>query len=373
MKKFDTLIIGGGVIGLTIARALARRGRQRVAIVEKNSFGHEASWAAGGILAPQIEADADDDFFRLACDSRDLYPQFAAELREETGIETGFDQTGTIYAAFSESDETEFRNRFQWQQKKGLAVEWLTATALRALEPEISTKVRCGLRFPHDYQIDNRQLVRALSIANERLGVRFIENSEATRLEINNRQVTRVTTTDGSISAGAVVLAAGAWTSSIDASAELPAIKIRPVRGQMLSFQPPAGFARQVIYSSRGYLIPRRDGRLIAGSTTEDVGFDKRITDEGIEAIKSMAFEIAPALASCPVNDSWAGFRPKAADGLPVLGTTTAASNLFYATGHYRNGILLAPITGKLLAEMIEAGIVPESLKNFSPDRFQRL
>lgn len=370
MESVNTLIIGGGVIGLTIARELAKRGFRDVAVIDKQQFGREASWAAGGILAPQIEADQDDDFFRLACASRDLYPDFAAALRDETGIETGFDQTGTIYAALSEHDEAEFRARFAWQQAKRLSIEWLTGADVRAIEPKLSAQVRCALRFPNDYQIDNRQLVRALRVANENLGVRLIENCEARQLEIVNRQVTSVTTCAGSISAGAVVLAAGAWNSLIDVPAKLPQIEIKPVRGQMLTFQTAAGFARQVIFSARGYLIPRGDGRLIAGSTTEDVGFEKQLTEDGVAAIRSMAFEIAPELKEFPIVDSWAGFRPKSLDGLPVLGAPSTVKNLYYATGHYRNGILLAPITGKLLAEAIAGGAVSQLLTTFSPNRF---
>ena len=366
----DILIIGGGVIGLATARALARRGVKNIIVTERNEFGREASWAAGGILAPQIETDQDNDFFRIACASRDMYRDFAANLEAESGIDVQLDRAGTLYVAFSEGEETELRTQFAWQQGQGLAVEWLDNATARNLEPCLSKHVWCALRFPNDFQVENRLLVEALLIANERLGVRLHTNCEVTALKIENNRVAGVETSQGIISADSIVLAAGAWSSSLNCAVTLPQLKVEPVRGQMLCFKPQQQLARQVIYSSRGYLVPRRDGRLLAGSTTESAGFEKRVTSDGVNSIKSMAVEIAPALESLTVVDSWAGFRPRAKDGLPVLGPTKHVAGLFYATGHYRNGILLAPITGELIAEAILSGATPSLLSPFSPDRF---
>lgn len=366
----EVLIIGGGVIGLTIARALARRGVPNITVTEKNEFGREASWAAGGILAPQVETDKDDNFFRLACASRDLYQDFARSLQAETGIDVQLDPTGTLYVAFTADEEAELRRRFTWQQSRGLAVEWLDGSVARRLEPCLSKDVRCALRFPNDFQVENRRLVEALLIANERLGVRLCKNCETTALKIEDDRAVGVETLQGDISASAIVLAAGAWSASIDCPTTLPRIDVKPVRGQMLCFDPPQQLARHVIYSAHGYLIPRSDGRLLAGSTTEEVGFEKRVTDEGVNSIKSMAVEIAPALGPLALVDAWAGFRPRAKDGLPVLGPTKQLAGLFYATGHYRNGILLAPITGELIAEAILSRASRPLLSPFSPDRF---
>jgi glycine oxidase len=367
----NVVIIGAGVIGLTVARALAQRGVREVMLIERGRPGAEASWAAGGILAPQVEVDHQDDFFQLACASRDLYPEFAASLKEETGIDVELDTTGTLCLGFTEKDEAELRRRYEWQQSEGLEVEWLTGDEARRLEPCVSANVRCALRFPKDFQVENRRLVDALVRTNEELGTYLVTGSSVSSLRIEHERVRGVEISSGFVDAPIVVIAAGAWASLIkSAEAKLPAIGVEPVRGQMLCFAAHPQIARHVIYSSSGYLVPRRDRRVLAGSTAEHVGFDKRTTDEGVAAIKAMALEIAPSMAALPVVDSWAGFRPRALDGLPVLGPCAGIGGLFYATGHYRNGILLAPITGKVCANAIVDGIMPDSVKAFSPDRF---
>jgi glycine oxidase len=369
----DVVIIGGGVIGLTIARALAQRGVREVLLIERGSLGAEASWAAGGILAPQVEVDHQDDFFGLACASRDLYPEFAEALKEETGVDVELERSGTLSLGFTAADEAELRHRFEWQSREGLDVDWLSADEARKVEPAINPQVRCALHFPKDIQVDNRRLISALVRANEELGTQLITGLQVRAVWIKDRKTLGVETSQGFVSAPLVVVAAGAWASLISSSgANLPTIGVEPVRGQMLCFSAHPPIVRHVIYSSRGYLVPRRDGRVLAGSTAEHVGFDKRVTEEGLAAIKSMAIEIAPGVAGLPVISSWAGFRPRALDGLPVLGPTTQFEGLVYATGHYRNGILLAPVTGQVIADAIVDGVWPESLKAFSPDRFRR-
>jgi glycine oxidase len=365
----DVVIVGGGVIGLSIARALALRGVSDVMLIERGQPGAEASWAAGGILAPQVEADRPDDFFRLAAAGRDLYPAFAESLKQETGVDVELDLTGTLCLGFTDIDEAEVRSRFDWQSSEGLSVEWLTGDEARRIEPCISQQVRCALCLPNDYQVENRRLIQALLKANERFGVRVVQDCHVSKLLIENEKVRGVETSDGLVAAAVVVLAAGAWSSQISSS-DMALLQIEPVRGQMLCYETRPRIARHVIYSSRGYLVPRRDERLLAGSTTEWVGFEKQVTDEGVRTIKSMAIEIAPALAQLTPVDSWAGFRPRATDDLPVIGPCTETAGLFYATGHYRNGILLAPITAQLIAAAIVGGAMPAGLEAFSPNRF---
>jgi glycine oxidase len=373
-ERADVIIIGAGVIGLTIARALRQRGVREVMLIERGRPGAEASWAAGGILAPQVDADHSDDLFRLACASRDLYPAFAAALNEETGIDVELDRSGTLCLGFTPRDEGELRRRYEWQASEGLQVEWLSGHEARRLEPCLSRNVACALRLPNDFQVENRHLVRALVSANERLGVRLVTDCAVSALMIEDEKVRGVETSSGFVAAPIVVVAAGAWSSLIDSPGlSLPSIQVEPVRGQMLCFEARPQITRHVIYTSRGYLVPRRDGRLLAGSTVEHVGFDKQVTDDGIKAIRAMALEIAGAIAGLTLVDSWAGFRPRAKDELPVLGPREEAAGLFYATGHYRNGILLAPITGEVIAGAIVRDVVPADLSAFSPNRFRRI
>lgn len=368
-RTADVIIIGGGIIGLSITRELARRGVRDVTLIERGELGQEASWAAGGILAPQVEADKANEFFQLACASRDRYSAFAEALSAETGIDVELDKTGALYLGFNSDDEREMRRRYEWQTRAGLELEWLMADEVPRLEPNISLELHCALLFPKDYQVDNRRLVKALIAANEKLGVKLVRNCEVRSLQIEKKRVIGVETSEGFIAAPVIVAAAGAWTSQLMPEQASSDLRIEPVRGQMVCFEAPH-LVRHVIYGSRGYLVPRRDGRLLAGSTSEHVGFDKRVTDDGVKSIMSMASQIAPALREFPVIDSWAGFRPHAADHLPVLGPDAEFENFFYATGHFRNGILLAPITAKLIADAIVNGVRPSLLERFSPNRF---
>jgi glycine oxidase len=393
-ERADVAVVGGGVIGLAVARELARRGAE-VVLIERGETGAESSWAAAGMLAPQVEADCADEFFKLAAAGRDAYPAFARELEEESGVCIELDRTGTLYLAFDEEDEEDCERRFRWQQRAGLPVERLTANEVRALEPQVSARVRSALRFPLDGQVENRRLTSALVKACARRGVRVVTQTQASAIKVEDGRATGVETSRGRMGASSVVVACGAWSSllRLDTSAapgnkgdkgdkgdkdDAPARpRLEPVRGQMLCFAPAAPssrpLVRHVVYSPRGYLVPRRDGRLLAGTTTERAGFDKSVTEAGREAIRFHAREIAPAVQGLTLSDAWAGLRPHGADDWPVLGAPADVPNLFYATAHYRNGILLAPLTGALVAEMITGrGATPPLLEAFTPERFRR-
>ena len=378
LDNSEVVIIGGGVIGLSIARALALYGANDICLLEKGSIGTESSFAAAGMLAPQVEADSDDEFFRLACESRDLYPRFAAALLEETDIDVELDTTGTLYVALSDSDEQECEHRYNWQNSAGLQVDRLSAAEVRQLEPCINPSVRSALLFPNDVQVENRRLLSALVQSVKNFGIRMVTGVHADELVVEQNRVVGVKTSNGVISCSRIVLAAGCWTSQIrivrnntdTLAAHIP--RIDPVRGQMVCLDARPQLSRHVIYSPRGYIVPRRDGRLLAGSTSEHVGFAKRPTAGGVQSILDHVMQISPAISSLPISDSWAGLRPKAADGLPVLGPCGEIDGLFYATGHYRNGILLAPITGELIARAIVNGEISQALASFSPNRFDR-
>jgi glycine oxidase len=374
VETADILIVGGGVIGLALARALARASAGRIVLVERATLGMEASHAAGGMLAAQAECDRADPFLELACRSRDLYPELAEALLEETGINIELERTGTLYLCFTERDEREALERYRWQTSAGLAVERLTGDEARRLEPSLSNEALMALRFPLDWQVENRRLVASLAASAEKLGVYLLTGTSVESLLLERGRINGVSTTRGRIYAPVVVAASGAWASSLlNASAGQHAIQIEPVRGQMLCFEARPPLMRHVIYSPRGYLVPRADGRILAGSTTEHAGFCKQVTASGTHTILTNALEIAPALGELSLVDAWSGLRPRAADDLPVLGACTQTAGLFYALGHYRNGILLAPITAELLALEITGGTRSPLVKAFTPERFQHI
>ena len=364
-RGHEVVIVGGGAIGLSIARALALRGIKDICLIERSSLGTESSFAAAGMLAPQAEADSRDDLFDLLIRSRDLYPNFASALRDETGIDIELDTTGTLYLGITEHDDDEIQKRYEWQRLAGLPVEKLTPEDARLLEPCIATDIVCALRFPGDIQVENRRLLSALANSVAQLDVRIVNGVSVESIESKSGRITGVQTSQGLVQCSTLILAAGAWTTFVDSS-----VKVEPVRGQMVCLTAKPQLTRHVIYTPRGYVVPRHDGRLLAGSTSERAGFAKDVTVGGVTTILKNAQEISPAISALPIAGTWAGLRPRAADGLPLLGPCGEIAGLIHATGHYRNGILLTPITAELIAKTVIDGVAPGELSAFSPDRF---
>ena len=367
----EVLIIGGGVIGLSIARELHKSGVRDITLIEKGRCGEESSWAAGGMLGPQAEADEGGIFMDVCSASRDLYPELAAELFEETGVDIELERTGTLSLGFTDNDVRELKVRYDWQKEAGLTVERLSANETRRAEPFVSPDVRESLFFPADWQVDNRKLLAALLRYADLNDIRIIENSSVERLIVDGSRVTGAETNDDTVNAATTILATGAWTSLIKLGlADIP-FAVKPVRGQMIVFQTAKRVFNHVIYSRRGYLVPRLDGRILAGSTSEDVGFEKAVTESAARGLKEMASEISPNLTAMNITDHWSGLRPFAADGMPVIGNIDGIDNMFIATAHYRNGILLAPWTAKLTAGAVVENERSAYLKIFGPGRFR--
>lgn len=348
-----TLVIGGGVIGLAIARELKRRGEDDIEVIDKGPVGREASWAAAGILAPQVEADEDGDFFRLCYESNAMYRQFADELLHETDIDVELDQSGTLYVGFDDNDEADFDERYRWQTAAGLKVEKLDRSQMRSVENDLSDGASSGLFFPDEGQVENRKLVDALAAFARSNGIDIREGVEVVSVSTEHGRVNGVETTDGRLSAEKVVIATGAWASHIKLGEVALPVKVKPMRGQMICYKPTDVTFRHVVYSRSGYLVPRVDGRLLAGATVEDVGFDTSTTESGRRALEKVAVEIATRLSDSAVIDHWTGLRPFAEGGRPLIGPVKGADGLFAAVGHFRNGILLTPITAKMIADSI--------------------
>jgi len=371
-EKADVIVIGAGVIGCAVAWRLGQAG-MRVVVVERGRVGAEASHAAGGMLAPLAEAERRDDFFNLAVAGLAIYADFARELKASSGIDVEYRDEGTLYLALTDEDEEELERRRRWQCETGLNVNRMSAAQALRLEPMLSRTLRFALEFPGDHQVDNRRLMTALQTAARNAGARFLTHTEARELLTESvagrRRIVGVATSRGEIRAGAVVTAAGSWSSLLRCD-EARRFEVEPVRGQMVAIEMPAPAARHVIYSRRGYLVPRLSGYLIAGSTTERVGYDKRVTAGGVASIIKSAIELMPCVADQAVIETWAGLRPRAPDDLPILGADPRIEGLIYATGHYRNGILLAPITALAISELIIKGESRVNLAPFSVDRF---
>lgn len=359
----DILIIGGGVIGLSIARELHRRGVGNITVLEKNRCGEEASWAAAGMLSPQVEADANDAFLEFCCKSRDMYPQFAEELLGETGIDIELDRTGTLSVAFQDEEAIALTRRFEFQKAAGLAVEQLEPTDIARLEPHLSGSVTAALFFPNDWQVENRKLVAALRKYAEQNDIEIREDVEVNSLITDGTRVIGV----NDLRAGVTILATGAWTSFIKIGMNEMPLAVEPIRGQIVCYKPAEKPIKHVVWGPSGYLVPRRDGRILAGSTSERVGFEKSVTGAAKNALTAMAEELVPNLSATDIAEHWSGLRPHASDDLPVIGTIDGLDGLVIATAHYRNGILLAPATANAVGDALTT---VDSLKEFSPNRF---
>lgn len=369
-QSSNVLIIGGGIIGLSLARELRKKGVSRITILERSEIGRESSYAAAGMLAPNAETDCADKFAEFCTESLRLYPNYAAELLDETGVDIELDRSGTLYLAFTENDAAEIRHRYQWQKRAGLTLEHLTAQETRRAEPFVSPDVRESLFFPNDWQVENRKALRALRKYAEINQINIVENAEITGLLNENDKIIGAATATEKFFAEKAVLTTGAWTSLIKTQGfALPTVK--PMRGQMIVFQTAKRLFHKVIYTPRGYIVPRADGRILVGATVEDVGFDKSVTESGTETLLDAALEISPSLANLEIAEKWAGLRPFAADGLPIIGDFAEAENLFVAAAHYRNGILLAPLTAKILAEKIAENRDSGYFGFFNPRRFK--
>jgi glycine oxidase len=319
------------------------------------------------------EADREDEFFNLTAASLATYADFARELKASSGVDVEYRDEGTLCLALTQNDEEELERRWQWLHEAGLNVRRLNAGSALKLEPLLNQALRFALKFPGDHQVDNRRLMTALHGAARNAGIEFLTHTEARELLTENvagrSRVSGVVTARGEIHARTVVIAAGSWSSLLRCD-EAQRFEVEPARGQMAALEMPAPAARHVIYSRRGYLVPRLGGYLIAGSTTERAGYDKRVTAGGMASVINNAIEIMPCVADQAVIETWAGLRPRAPDDLPILGPDPRVEGLIYATGHYRNGILLAPITARAIGELVVKGESSVDLAPFSVARF---
>jgi glycine oxidase len=372
VKTHDVVIVGGGIIGGAVALELARQGL-RVVVLDRQEPMHEASWAAAGMLSPAPDCPAAIPQVPLGRASLALYPQFVEAVEDASGMRTGFRAGGAIEAIFHGDAERELSTLVALHHGLGLACEPLPLDEAQKMEPALGRDARAAAFLPDECSIEPRALTAAVLAAAASAGVAIRPGTEVVSLALDGKKCTGVKTSIGeTISAGQVVLAAGCWSSQIEGAA--PHAPTLPVRGQMAALRNCGAPLRHVLRSAGGYLVPRGTGSpqtVVVGSTLENAGYEKRVTSGGMEKILAAANELAPALAQAEIMETWSGLRPGTPDQLPILGPAEI-DGLVYATGHYRNGILLAPITAKIVGEWVSDGRTSADWEAFRPLRFAR-
>jgi glycine oxidase len=370
MKRFDAAIAGGGLIGGSIALELARAGL-RVGVFDRQEPGLEASWAGAGILSAAPENPGMIPAVPLCKASLALYPEFVAMVEETSGQRAGFRPKGTIEALFSRDARAELSTLIALHHGLGLKAEPLRAEDARELEPALSEEMEAGVLRPDEAAVDNRALTRAVLEAARRSGAEIFSNcgvESIWRDRDKHHRCAGLVLQNEKVEAAWTIIAAGCFSAGLEGvEAYAP---VRPAKGQMVALRAEELKIERVLWSEKTYLVPRNDGRILAGATVEYVGFDKGTTAGGIEKILSAAIELAPGLAAARIDETWAGLRPDSPDHLPILGPTDL-DGLLIATGHFRSGILLAPITAKLMREWITERRFSVDWERFSPLRFE--
>ena len=365
------IVIGAGIVGCAVACELARRGAA-VQVLDDRPAGMGATQASAGMLAPFTEAkDRNDAFLDLAVRSLGLYDEFVASVAAAADVEVGYQRTGTLEVATGEDHVAALEHLAERLRGRGVALKLLGARAARTEEPHLSADVAGGLFIePHGF-VNAVGLTRALAVAARRHGARMIEGARASRVLRRNGGMV-VETPGGSLSCDAVVLAAGSWSAElqIEGVARPP---VRPVRGQLLHLAWRGAHLRRVVWGEDCYLVPWQDGTLLVGATMEEVGFDERTTAAGVRGLLDAACALVPEAQDAGFLGARAGLRPGSPDAMPIIGPSGAMDDLFYATGHFRNGVLLAPVTARLVADAMLSGRIDPALEAVGPQRFEGL
>jgi glycine oxidase len=367
MKKFDAAVAGGGLIGGSIALELARAGL-RVGLFDRQGPGQEASWAGAGILSPAPESAAMISLVPLAKASMAIYPEFVRMVEEISGQSVGYRPKGTLQAIFARDAREELSTVIALHHGLGLKAEPLRAADARELEPALSEELEAAVWRPEEASVDNRALTQAVLEAARRSGVQFFNGTGVEAIWREGGRCVGLHLKNEKVEAQWTVVAAGCYSANIEGVATYA--PVRPAKGQMIALRAGDLKIERVLWSEKIYLVPRNDGRVLAGATVEYTGFEKGLTAGGLEKILAGTLELAPSLANARVEETWAGLRPDSPDHLPILGPTEL-DGLLVATGHFRGGILLTPITAQLVREWMTQQRVSVDWDRFSPMRFQ--
>lgn len=362
-KNADVAIIGGGIIGCAIAYELSKQHVSVIVIDKSSRVGAEASWAGAGILTSH--ASTHEPYPELCRASLAMYPNLASELKNETDIDIEFIRSGTVSVFFNEAEASGLVGLAERRVNRGFTAEVLTAEQSWQLEPDISKSIAGAVLFPEDGHVRNPKMVTALAKGAAKTGAKFILGNAVTTFICEDSRVVGAVVNGETISAGSYVIAAGCWTGQLAAMLEC-SISIIPAKGQIVLLETMPPIFHHTIDGLGIYIVPRTDGKILLGATVEFVGYDKTPTVEGVKQLIDAAVEIAPKLAESTFVQTWVGLRPYYKNG-PCLGNLPDYDNVILASGHYKNGILLAPITGKLITELILSGNSSISLDPFTP------
>jgi glycine oxidase len=367
------LIIGGGIIGLSIAWRLIGIGK-KVIIIDKKNLGKEASWAAAGMLSGRLDLKpCEKKLLPIFEKSHLAWPKFAEELENKSGKSIGYKKEGTLRVACDLDEEKKLKNNYDFLKNNKVNITWLSGDKIRDKEPYVSNNVLSGFFSPDDHHVNNRYILDALItiLKKNKNNCIFKENTEVEKIITNKNQVIGVKTNNEIIKTKEIIVCSGAWTSKIK-NIEIKEVPIRPVKGQMVCLKIPKNISllKHILWRENVYLVPRNNSDLIIGATEEEMGYDKSLTVGGIYNLLKIAREVLPAIEDLSIVESWSGLRPTSRDDAPIIGPSKKLKGLIYATGHHKNGILLAPLTSSVIKNYYLNGNIGNDFNNFEPGRF---
>ena len=367
------LIIGGGIIGLSIAWRLIGIGK-KVVVVDKRNLGKEASWAAAGMLGGRLDLKpSEKQLLPIFEKSHYAWPKFAKELENKSGKSIGYRKEGTLMIACNIHEEQKLKNSYNFLKNNKVNISWLSGNKIREKEPYVSNNVLSGFFSPEDHHVNNRYILDALItiLKKNKNNCIFKENTEVEKIITDKDQVIGVKTRNETIKTKEIIVCSGAGTNKIK-NIEIKEVPIRRVKGQMVCLKMPKGTSllKHILWRENVYLVPRDNSDLIIGATEEEMGFDKSLTAGGIYNLLKIAREVLPAIEDLSIVESWSGLRPATRDEAPIIGPSKKIKGLIYATGHHRNGILLAPLTSSIIKNYYLKGRIENDFNNFEPGRF---
>jgi glycine oxidase len=368
--KMKIIIIGGGVIGLSTGWQLLRKGFD-VEIIDCSESGKSAGWVSAGMLAPEAELGFEEiELFHLCKKSFDLYPKFVQELEEDSGIHVHIDKSGSLMVGFDRDDIERLRRVYMFREEVNMPVTWLTGSEARELEPLLSPKCSGAIWIAEDAQVDNREMLGALKAAIKNKGGKITEYTKVESVIIEIEKVKGVKTEKGDINGDIVIVSAGAWSKQIEGIPEELKPPVRPVKGQIISLKMDENYTlTHMVRAPDVYILPKHDGRIILGASSEEMGYDTNPTAGEVYKLLERGWEAMPSIYDLPIISIDVGLRPGSRDHEPIIGGCSV-EGLFFATGHFRHGILLTPVTAYELSEQIASGNESETLKGFQLSRF---